>query len=72
MPVVNLTQDVISPSTHQYEQQGCDKVGVVLGRHDPEVPLVGQDDAGEPRHLAHQYAEAAGELEDGVGDGIVA
>ena len=44
----------------------------MLGRHDPEVPHVGQDDAGEPRHLAHQYAEAAGELEDGVGDGIVA
>ena len=44
----------------------------MLGRLDPDIPQVGQDDAGEPRHLAHQYAEAAGELEDGFGDGIVA
>ena len=45
----------------------------MLGRHDPEVPKVDQDDAGETRRLAHQYAEAAArELEDGVGDGIVA
>ena len=46
----------------------------MLGRLDREVPQIGQEDAGDAedaRRLAH-LPEAAGELEDGLGDGIIA